>query len=206
MKRYLCFVLILVLICPCFLVGVSAATTYTFEVMPPTSIYDDYDFTFSADGVAFYSGQVPSGTYNVILHVSEDHELSSLVSDSPVIVDYVSSFENAPTAMFDVSFSGDSFGYAVVGCVLVDFFLTEGFSALFLTLNESEYLLPEGSVVELVSVDDESVHLSEFVTTDMVDSVFFEILAVLPVVVCGVVLLLSTRKGIAFLQSFLHDS
>lgn len=206
MKRWLCLVLALTLICPCLLVGASAAETYVFEPMPSVSTYAGFEFTNYDDSLV-YEGYVPPGLYDVYVvwehrGVDGSNVIDEVFSLTPVNIVY--SFSDSfgyPACEFDVSFDVSNsiftFTFLLFDCS------SEGASLLGLLVDGEFVSGPD--YVELIPVND-TIHLSEFVTDDIVDSVFLEILAVLPVVVCGVVLILSTRKGIAFLQSFLHDS
>ena len=201
MKRFISVFLLLAFCLSVPLVAFAAEPEeYIFEMMPPVSMLDDYDFIREATFYCAYDGVLPEGVYDVFLFDNRD----LIQADSSVIISY--SYDSGlPVAVFTIPFVYN--GYPVsFSCTLADYTSNDGSSVLFPELvGDDSFSLPEGSYIKFVPKDFD-ISLTDYVSSDSLAPLLDEIVVLLPVVMVVIVGYIAIRKALQWLQGVLHNS
>ena len=132
---------------------------YVFDIIPPISMFKDYEFTPEPDLSGVYEGRMPEGEYNIqlILDFGDLYDIFSSVD--PVIISYVySEEEGVNIASFNCSLTDGDVSLSISGEV-ADFYDEFGVSYLLLFLDGSDepISLDNTSSITFIPVNDVSL-------------------------------------------------
>lgn len=165
-----------------------AATSYTFSVI-------DYD----GEALHVCYSPLPQGLYYL--------EFDGIRTSSPINVIYDST-DGPPTCIVDDTFDFGVFSKSATVSIRLDgTFVSGEFVAdrtlVGIVIND-RFMPFEGLM--FIPAESEIVHLSDYVPVDTLPTVFNEIISLLPLALGALIGFIAIRKGIAYLQNFLHSS
>ena len=177
---------------------------YVFEIMPPMSLLDDFNFNTDGELSAFYEGPIPEGLYNVYIYEDDSLILASL---SPISVKYSwSQIDGVDflTSCSTVPYSdGMSYNSYVVDAL-------DYYGLTLFELGTPNYVgVYVGTSVKFVSVKETTLPAGKFadlINADTLATSFDCLISLLPVVLAVIVGYIGLRKAIAWLMSVMRSS
>lgn len=193
--------------------AVFAAVLLMMTLSIPTFAATEYVFEFDYEHNAYFmAGHLPEGKYR-LLPSDFTHEFDGVLNAIHFEIDDV----------IDVKYCTESddfsFQQYVTVCAIGDPFVDlSSASALFVVgiLGDSTlagFVFDDSSIslnvpsLRLVPVDSSPTpSLSDYITADTIPNVLTEVVSLLPLALGALVSFIAIRKGISYLQSFLHSS
>lgn len=165
-----------------------AATSYTVEG--------------GEDGYGVVDFLLPEGTYNVEFRFEGDGQIISVPSYAPVEITYSSNID------FSYYFEGGILVTEADGTQVQPYLYIcslDGGSSIYRIVSDGVDFLMPGYFVVFTPVY-ESPSLTDYITADTPLNVLNEVISLLPIALGVIVGYIAIRKGISYLQSFLHNS
>ena len=183
--------------------AVFAAVLLITALSIPAFAATSYTFAGSDAGVGFCDTLPPEGTYWVTFYSSQGD--FSITSAQPIEISYAVSGESL-THFWEGEFIFYEDGSCVAFPIVVARSLQSGsFVNVASLLGDNEAIVFEGDTLTFTPVY-ESPSITDYVSADTLPVIFDEITALLPIALGVIVGYIAIRKGIAYLQSFLHNS
>lgn len=191
------------------ILAVFAAVLLMMTLSIPAFAATEYVFEFDEEsGLFFMPMHLPEGKYNLQGAFVFEGVTCTLVSDAPIDIVYGvdPNDEFAGNVLFESSVSCSLF--ADGSLLVTDYidFMCFSFDSTLIRFGVSpDFPSVEVSYFSLSPIS-ETYSLSDYITAETLPSVFNEIISLLPVALGVLVGYISIRKGIAYLQNFLHSS
>lgn len=187
--------------------AVFAAVLLITALSVPAFAATSYTFYGTESGCAFGEFLIPEGKYIISSASEEENWISSL----PIDIQY-SAWDDGFICERLVTLSNGYDSLNLYVCILTDpYFITYWVNdqPFFAEGDSTEYsvekFLYDGLSITFTPVY-ESPSLADYVTADTLPNVLNEIISLLPLVLGVLVGYIAIRKGISYLQSFLHNS